>query len=467
MLRGAGGVAISLPLLECMLDGTTARAQTAVPKRYLVCFDGQSIGGNYPQFPDLYTPLTTGPNYDLGAAYPDTDTQGRRKVALKVLETMGNVKDEISVVTGLKIPWAALNGGTTPAGGRPDAYHHSMMGPLLSGVRASGTTGINGPTSDWVAAQTLGKDKLFAFRVQASTYRNYNFDGREKMTYLRGSTGNVVPFQEEGSPRAAFNRLFGTGTPQVDDYLLRSRRSVLDLVKSNTSALLPNLGSSDRSRIQLHLDEIRQLEARLIAPPAATCTAPTDPGADPAVSLTDQYGGEEERARNLFDIIHMAFVCDLLRAGSLMMTLPQAFISLHLFNGVRGEIHELGHGSSNSLVIAKGVGWHVRHFGYFVSKLRDTAEAGGKLIDNTVAILVHEGGNARGYDPELNRTQSAHTTENMAALIAGRAGGLKPGQHVAAAGQHPAKVLITGLRAVGVTSTTLGEVQGEIPGLRA
>jgi hypothetical protein len=52
----------------------------------------------------------------------------------------------------------------------------------------------------------------------------------------------------------------------------------------------------------------------------------------------------------------------------------------------------------------------------------------------------------------------------MAALIAGRAGGLKGGLHVAATGKHPANVLITAMNAVGVPGN-LGEVSGNIPTL--
>jgi hypothetical protein len=54
----------------------------------------------------------------------------------------------------------------------------------------------------------------------------------------------------------------------------------------------------------------------------------------------------------------------------------------------------------------------------------------------------------------------------MACLIAGRAGGLKPGQHLVAAGKHPANVLITAMNAVGVPGN-LGEVSGALPQLLA
>jgi hypothetical protein len=51
-------------------------------------------------------------------------------------------------------------------------------------------------------------------------------------------------------------------------------------------------------------------------------------------------------------------------------------------------------------------------------------------------------------------------------LVSGKVGGLKTGLHLKATGMHPASVLLTALRALGDPRTTLGEISGEIPGLR-
>jgi hypothetical protein len=99
-----------------------------------------------------------------------------------------------------------------------------------------------------------------------------------------------------------------------------------------------------------------------------------------------------------------------------------------------------------------------------LGKLRDTPEGGGKLLDSCAIVFLHEGGH--GLDTATGKANSTHSTENMACLIAGRAGGLKPGQHVAAPGKHPANVLITAMNAVGVPGN-LGEVAGGIPALLA
>jgi hypothetical protein len=51
----------------------------------------------------------------------------------------------------------------------------------------------------------------------------------------------------------------------------------------------------------------------------------------------------------------------------------------------------------------------------------------------------------------------------MVLLLAGRAGGLKPGGHIPTGGAHPGQVLVSAMQAVGYAGTTLGEVQGNLP----
>ena len=138
-LKGLGGITLGLPLLECMLDGK-AFAQTLPPKRYIVFFDGQSIGADGDSTPNLVVPTTVGRDYDL-------------KVATQPL---GALKDDVSIVSGLKIPWAAESGGMIVAGGRPDAHHVQTLSPMLAGVRSNPSrTRSEGATSDQVVADFL------------------------------------------------------------------------------------------------------------------------------------------------------------------------------------------------------------------------------------------------------------------------------------------------------------------------
>jgi hypothetical protein len=479
MLRGAGGVALGLPLLELMLD-TKAFAQSAPtpPKRYLVFFDGQSLGGdNDPRHNDL-VPNTVGRNYDLKSA----------------LAPLGALKSEVSVISGLRIPWAAENGGAIPAGGRRDGFHVSTVSPLLAGVRSSASsTAAMGPTSDQLVAGFLAGPTAFpslAYRVQADWYLSVSAPyGREFISYRQDSSNRITPIPSQVSPRQAFNALFGNFTPPgVDpatrarlEFQKRARKSILDVVRGDTERLVPRLGAADKVRLQRHLDAFRDLERRVdaIAPPeTSACVKPMDPGADPMIGSpqgnngTDNtyaqnlgYSNEEQRALLFVDLIHMAMVCDLTRVATLQMTMFQSHLNMYQLTGQATDCHELGHSGvpGGTMAVSQGIAWHVKHFARLVQKFRDTREGNGSMLDSSALVYLFEGGH--GYDPEGVKQNSSHSTENMACLLAGRAGGLQPGQHVVAAGRHPANVVISAMKAVGAPTERLGEVSGAIPQL--
>jgi hypothetical protein len=295
------------------------------------------------------------------------------------------------------------------------------------------------------------------------------------------------------SPALAFDMLFSNFMPSSDPvdakrqaFALKRRRSVVDLVKGHADELVKHLGGADQRRIEQHLDEIRALEKHIAAiPPSGdgACAPPTSPGADPPLggdndgasqqggsgySTSNGYSNEEERARAFCDLIHMAFTCDLTRSISLMFTMAQSHMNMYPLTQQAADLHEIGHngvngGNDSTAEVSKSIAWHMKHFAYLIAKMRDTPEAGASLLDSSAIVMLHEGGH--GLDPSSGTENSAHSTENMACLLAGGAGGLKPGQHVVAQGKHPANVLITAMQAVGVETDTLGEVSGAIPEL--
>jgi hypothetical protein len=475
VLKGIGGTILALPFLEAM-TGTTKRARganPAIPKRYILCFGGQSMGADNDPVHNLYVPDTVGANYDL-------------KVALAPLANHNNIKNEITVVSGLKIPTAYDNGGAVPAGGRSNDFHINSLSPLLSGTATSDGK-IHGPTSDQLVAEAIAGPTTFkslVYRVQASWYLDQSAPyGRDVISYRKNGT-QVTGIPSTVSPRAAFDSLFVGFTP-VDPaeaarraFLLKQRKSVLDLVGGKTEKLMGALGSQDKQRMQRHLDEVRDLERRIsaVAPDGGgACQMLPDPGADPAVGgnqtvnggtgfdVNAGYSNEDARATMLTDILHMAMVCDLTRVGTLQYTMAQSHMNMYPLIGIPYDLHEIGHSSYGTMGMSQGIAWHMKHFARLVAKFRDTPEDIGTMLDNMAIVMVHEGGH--GFDPSANKTYSSHCTDNMACLIAGRAGGLKPGRHVVANGSHPAQVLITAMNAVGVPTSTLGEVSGTIPAL--
>jgi hypothetical protein len=478
-LRGLGGVAVALPALEAM-TGRTARANLdGPPLRYLYVFAGVSTGRRR--------------NANSGTLDQIAPAQnGLGYVADKGLSPLADleVADEVSVVSGMLVPWA--EGGSVPPGGRVRNFHTDMLSALVSGVRSSTTTNAaQGPSSDQVVADEIGGDTLFktlSYRVQAANYRGGNGGGGNigRITWRRNQNGAIVPIDPVVSPRLAYESLFSGFLPTDPEEqaqalaLLRRRKSALDLVKHDTDRIIPHLGAADRIRLEEHLDEVRSLEERLASledPTAGSCEQLEDPGTDPPIgnangeySTDAGYSNEELRAQVLFDLIHMAFACDLTRVGSVMMTMAQSFLNLYPIAGREADMHNTSHGNFGGQgpeALADSLKWHVRHFARLVAKLRDTPDFdGSSMLDNCALVLQFEGGH--GYDPQTNSADSPHSTENMSALIAGRAGGLNAsgGRHIVTNNAHPVRVVNSAMRAVGVDQD-LGEVTGIIPQLFA
>ena len=486
MLRGLGGTAVALPLLEVM-SGRESRAGSmtshrglngdGIPCRYLVTFGGFSLGTDGDDNPNTYVPDTVGPGYDL-------------KVGLAPLADHA-VQSEVSVVSGLRIP-APSSGIDAPAGGRAggDSFHFHTN-PLVTGMRQIGgvfSTEVSGASSDQIVADASGGDTLFhslTYRAQALYYSlggNFVVDNpynRDTLSYRQHGDEfrAVAPYV---SPRQAYDALFTNFVPSdpaeaaKKTYELSKRRSVLDLVDRRLDGLVPRLSVADQQRLEQHFDELRSLEQRLGAPPpaeTATCKMLADPGDDPPLGsqwddpggydINGGYSGEDSRAALLADLIAMAFTCDLTRSATLMFTMFQSFMNVEPLGGVPEQAHNLNHGGpkeSHSTFIA----WHVDQFARLVGKLRDTPEMGGSVLDNSAVVFLNEGG--FGGDPYFGADFTSHTTENMACLVAGRAGGLVGGQHIVAPDDrnHPANVLVTMMNAVGVETERLGEVEGGI-----
>ena len=464
VLRGLAGTAVALPLLELMME-KPARAQQPPPKRYLVTFGGLSVGN-----PQLIVPNTVGRSYDVKRA----------------LAPLSAVQNEVSVVSGLRLPVSGPGGWT----GR---WHSSSLGPLISGMRASGTAAPGNPlghgdpvakgvTSDQVVADAIAGTTRFRsleLRAQPEVYRE-NDGTFGIISYRRdAATGKLQANEPQASPRLAFDSLFtGFATGNTADSaqrkaLLEQDKSILDLVRERTQTLLTRLGSADRRRVERHFDEIRDLELRISQIPTiattAGCKVIADPGQDEAVRKVQKgnveadiprylgYANEDKRAQVMSDLLHMAFTCDLTRSASLAYTFAQCFIDTKALLGIQQtDVHELGHGAGSDEDKADAFAWHIKHFAYLVAKLRDTPEAAGSLLDNTVMVFLPEGGWDNG---------EPHSGENMVALIAGKAGGLKPGKHLKTTGKHPAQVLISAMNAAGVASETLGEITGKLPEL--
>lgn len=480
-LRGLGGFGIALPALEIMsagMGGGRALAAATAPKRFVFMYGGISTGrgvratATSPTIVrDLLVPTTVGANYEL--------TEG--------LKTLGplNIKDQITVVSKLKVPWQE-QGGTVPTAGRQTVLHYGSVVPQLTGIRqtsAANPSNLPGPTADAVAAQALAGNSKFASLVYRAQVDPYIAEGSMpgRISWRKDATGKLVINEPTVSPQVAFNSLFGNFTaPGAEEaakaaFLLKQRKSVLDLARVSTQELISRVGSQDKDRLTRHFDEIRDLELRigeLTPPEVASCTKPASPGADPTVNAVRAgWSNEDLRAKLLADLIYYGMVCDLSRVASLQLTFWKCHMGAKALVGRDNDFHDNSHSATISDTLLDNltplVAWHIKHFGYLAAKLKSATDVDGKrLIDHTAMVLTFEGGH--GYSPEApTGIGGPHSTENMTCLIAGgSAGGLKPGRHVVAKDKHPVNVINSAFKACGLPAKH-GEVTGEIPALFA
>src|SRR5512146_2599765 len=127
-----GGLAVGLPVLECMLNGNgDAYAQAgALPKRYAVVFAGQAIGGD--EWEENKYMVAGTRTTEGGHHIADTAAGAGYKVTtpLKPLDALGLMGD-FSMVSNLKIPWNAnsTEGADVPAAGAFRDFHGGGASP--------------------------------------------------------------------------------------------------------------------------------------------------------------------------------------------------------------------------------------------------------------------------------------------------------------------------------------------------
>lgn len=480
-LRGLGGIVVGLPALEIMHPARGSAAPTGPrPKRFVMSYAAVSIGrDNYgsDMTKNMVVPVATGKAYEV--------TRG-----LKALTDLG-IKDDVSIVSGLLLPFREkTDTGPIPPGGRNWEFHFNTIGPQVSGMRGPETRNGKpmGETADMIAAKALGKTDhpFLAYRVQPKSYEGGNDIGGDHgaQSWIKNAAGALSRVDPISSPRLAFESLFTDPTLGMSteaelkkaQFYLRQRRSALDFVANDAKRLLGKVGSEDRVRLEKHFAEVRALEQRLgtTVTVGGDCKMPTKPGADPpfggaiigtTYSEMQGYSNEDQRAEDLADIIAMAFACDMTRVASFMITVWKCYMNAYPYGGWKSDMHELTHGAGPMESVGDSVSWSLKQWGRLVKKLKEKKDLDGTpLLDHTAMVLVLEGGH--GWDPEGPKGQSAHSTENMVAFVAGRAGGLKGGEHIVAKNKHPAQVMASALNAVGVAGD-LGEVKGNIPELFA
>ena len=365
-LRGLG-VTLALPLLDGMIPAfSSSRLKAAMRAR--------RFGAIYvPNGVEMraWTPAVEGPGFEL----------------TPVLSPLAPFRDQMVVLSGL------CDKVAVPLPGEGIGDHARASSTWLTGVRVKKTEGPDiraGVSMDQIAAQHLGKETqlgslelaLDSVEVLGACDAGYSCAYANTISWRTPTT----PLPMENNPRAVFERLFGA-SDSTDSATRLARlhedRSILDFVSAEVSGLKQALGSTDRLKLTEYLEAVRDVERRIQT--AETQSSRELPVVDQPMGIPDTF---EAHARLMYDLLALAYQCDLTRVATFMIGKEVSGRSYPEI-GVPDGHHACSHHQNDPVKLeklAKINSYHLQQFAYFLEKLRSTPDGDGSLLDHSMFI---------------------------------------------------------------------------------
>jgi hypothetical protein len=411
VLRGAGSIAIGLPLLPELM-GRRALAAAKTPRRLVTFYFGNGMPPQY-SAPGFSSP---------------------------VLAPLAPHAPKIALLRGI------ANRSAPGGAGHPHARGSSAfaIGFANPSIETAGGTSLDFTAYEaWKPPTPLSSLAASMWWWSEDIVRNtHSWQGKGR------------PNPGVTRPLALFTRIFGgavpagpKGSPEEAQQLKQRRygRSVLDSVLEGYRAVTgpaSPYGPSVRATLSNHFESVRSLERRAIALDRggpASCPVPAAPpdlspqqtcsaGCDTKGSTgTHDAGGGVNRSSNwdqvwplLCDLFVTALRCDAARVGNLTCT---ASGDRYTFAGQGKNVHDLAHawraGAENGF--DKSVTYLMGNLAYFLEAMDDpafTLPEGGTLLDNTPILVGTEVG-----DP------APHSFSGLTFMLAGGGGLFKPGTY--------------------------------------
>jgi hypothetical protein len=388
-MTAAQPVLVGLPPLVSMfnLNGTAYAADTkangAIQKRFVFWFNGNGIPERY------WIPTATGAEYDMTPC----------------LSPLARVRSDVLVVSGLDN--AADRSG-----------HPTSMSALISCTPYTGR-GPGGPSFDQILARRLGDNTRFRSLQAGVTQESFGGSIQKNMSWA----GPDRPLPPEEIPHRLFDRLFGA----KDEGWINRKRSILDSVRDDAARISKGLPKEDALRMDEHLSSVRELERAIVSlPPEYRKQMDFKPDED--LDLRDW----PQVAKIQSDLIAYALATGQTRIASYMLTKCQGLARFPWLGHTEARHHDYTHADGKAPSGAGEIGqrilrdicrWHVEEFSYLIAKLKSIPEGDGTLLDNTVAVFVHEHAEA-----------GPHKNNGMIALVAGSKDRIAVGRHTRVAG---------------------------------
>jgi hypothetical protein len=424
MLRGIGAT-VALPLLDGMVPALSALAQTPAapsPRFGFVYVPHGSIMREW-------TPAQEGANFEFSPI-------------LKPLEAF---RDQVTVLTNLS------NYGENG---------HSVSSAMwLSGTFPSkGSVLKLGTTVDQIIAKQIGAD---------TTFPSMEFATEDHSSHLGSCAGDFLcsymstiswasptqPLPMEINPRIVFERMFGgdRATPEERRARLEKNTSILDAVRESANELRVKLGPRDKVRLTEYLDNVREIERRIVRAEQQRDETGIDAPPTP-VGVPESW---EEHVTLQFELMALALQGNLTRVVSFMMARELSTLSYPQI-GVADGHHPVSHNNNIPEQVAKKIKvdiYHLHLFSQFLDKLRATPDGDGTLFDHS--LFLYGSGMTNG---------NAHDHENLPTLVVGGAAGRHRGnRHMKMTKSTPlSNLMIALMDKAGINVERFGQSDGSI-----
>ncbi len=456
---GAFTVALTSPIWRASTAfGQTPKVQAA--RRFIGVFSANgTIASEF--FPGCSGLLATSPN-SCPMAPPDSPltpaSLGR------ILQPLSAHTSQMLVLKGVDMISTVSNQlGTTTS--KPGGPHMKGPGAMLTGgsLLAGSFQGAGGPAG---YADRISVDQFIANRIGTGTpFPSLEFGvrviGGEPLNTISYSGANQpnVPIYD---PVQMYARMFANSTLSSTQLttLLSERKSVLDFLQSDISALESRLSGNDQTRLDAHLTGVRTMEQQL-SNSVATCAAPSAP---PALDPNDM-ANFPAIGKLQMDMMLLAHSCGMTHVSTFMWANADSW-QYYPFAGVNEEHHGTSHCSDSDSVNVENLVliniWQAQQVAYMLDQLSTTLESDGStMLDNTVLLWGNELG-----------VGNTHDYRNIPWMLAGGAGGyLNSGRYLQFADVPHNNLLVSICNAMGFSDVTTfgipGVCTGPLPGLAA
>jgi hypothetical protein len=448
----ASGAALELPFIF-----RPGRANAAAPLNFLSIFVPDGV------VPKLWYPTGSETNFTLG----------------EMSAPLGGIKNDCIFFAGVGMP----GGEPTHPGGAKKVLTATAPQSLdiFLGQRLKGSAPYDS--------------------IQLGVASNFE-NGSGSVSFI-GTAQEVKP---DDDPLNVFNRLFGDGpiTPSptpapgvppasgpapapAADLRARQKKSILDAMKGDLTALQARLGNSEKARLDLHMQSLREVEMRvnaLLMPPAAAPGPSAPPaggggGGAPAPRRGESCGSFNpmgyqnvdsgypktfHKNENFAlvgqlqtDLLVQALSCGLTHSASLMWSHA---VSSTKIPGVGIGNHDASHYGVQvfpGMNYTKCRRWFMDRFAELITRMKRTPYGDGNLLEHTV-VYLHS---------DINDGDLHDHRQIPFVLAGGSKAGLRggrfldyTGQGTGGANETHAKLLVSIARSLGVAVDSYGYTAG-------